>query len=537
MIAAHVSVERLVFKLLCKQLAPTKGWESLSDHEIANLDTDPSKFSNATEFKRAYVCSSFLRKWKGLATGANLEKVALDAWLGAERSCFHTNRRLEHEASTGNYSVAPSFIMEVQRKIRLVLGPLDVDRIAMLCRFGNGATSDLRRGTNVIGKMTKPTVTLSAIPYVCRVLARDEYMTSLVGGFSDIKVVTGNRGLTVDKNAKTKRTIAAEPTLNGFVQQGIGRHIRYRLKRWGIDLDDQTINQDHAFHALVDGLTTIDLKMASDTLCTNLVKLLLPNDWFEMLDAVRSPRTYWGQKSFLLSKFSSMGNAYTFELESLIFWALCSTAVDGDGVVSVYGDDIVVPDSRQSEVRKVLAWAGFQVNHDKSFTSPSRFFESCGKQYFDLEDVTPCYQKDVCRNPVDFVRLHNRLARAGARLGLSREIGVCTKLVRDVYRRLFPRSALPYTLGPPVEYDEYFIDYSFEWRENQDSLRLPSLCRNTRKRRATDVEEFGSLGWKLRQPFTLNSDPKGYVVFEKGLARTREKLKRHWRSSVRDGPG
>ena len=52
----------------------------------------------------------------------------------------------------------------------------------------------------------------------------------------------GNRITTVPKNGLTDRSIAIEPTMNLYLQLGVDGFIRKRLKRWGIDLDDQTIH-------------------------------------------------------------------------------------------------------------------------------------------------------------------------------------------------------------------------------------------------------------------------------------------------------
>lgn len=56
----------------------------------------------------------------------------------------------------------------------------------------------------------------------------------------------------VPKTAKTHRAIAVEPTLNTFVQRGIDLELRNRLKRVGLDLTDQTTNQELAMLGSMD---------------------------------------------------------------------------------------------------------------------------------------------------------------------------------------------------------------------------------------------------------------------------------------------
>jgi len=334
----------------------------------------------------------------------------------------------------------------------------------------------------------------------------------------------------VPKTVKTHRPIAAEPTLNGFIQQGVGRYIRKRLRMFCVDLDDQTINQDLASLAQEHGLSTIDLSSASDTLCTNLVKLLLPREWFELLDDLRCKNTDYKGKTYHLNKFSSMGNAYTFELESMIFYALVDS-VSTSGVSLVYGDDIIVHNCDFRSTVEILTWAGFTTNADKSFSEGSRFYESCGRHYFDSEEVTPCYQKDVCTRPHDLVRLHNRLVRAGIRLNLRNELNAAARLVRDWSRKQFGRDSPG--IGPLVEYDEYFIKEGFSWRDpTVDRIRIRSAITLTSTSRCEEEwQQTAYFGRKLRSPAFLSPDPQGQASDSlRPKLLVREKY--HWRSAT-----
>lgn len=523
------SVEVEVIRLLQESLVPSRvfdSWESYLKHDI-----DPRQYSSAEQFKRDYAYLSFLRKWKGFKIKSiDPTKAALATWWNSEKQCFNTNKRLSIESSTGIYSVAPNIISDVQRKVQSILGPVNIERIAELCRFGNGATFDLRRGSTHAEKSWRPTVTFDAIPAVCSVLTGDRYLASLVGPLRNLRIVSANRMVMVPKNAKTHRPIAAEATLNSYVQQGVGRYIRERLSLFGVDLSDQTINQDLARIALDWGFSTLDLSSASDTLCINLVKLLLPREWYELLESLRAPTTMYKGKRLFLSKFSSMGNAYTFELESMIFYALCKAVSAHD--VFVYGDDLVVAHSDEASVREILNWAGFSVNHNKSFGDGSRFFESCGKHFYDSEEVTPCYQKDVCRGPADFVRLHNRLVRAGIRLNLRDEFKSAASHVRDRSRRQFGRSCPG--IGPLVEYDEYFIKEDYVWAgPNVDSVRVASaivlpVTRKSNRR----LDHLAYFARKLRNPGFLNPANDGQVSNNTG-SKLLVTEKYHWRSATK----
>jgi len=105
-----------------------------------------------------------------------------------------------------------------------------------------------------------------------------------------------------------------------------------------------------------------------------------------------------------------MGNGYTFPLETLIFWAIARTCVRSGGIVSVYGDDIIVPSEDYEQLCYVLRAAGFSPNKTKSF-STGPFRESCGADYFYGIDIRPTYVKDVISVETLYV-LHNFFYRA-----------------------------------------------------------------------------------------------------------------------------
>jgi len=501
--------------------------KSKSDDSLLSLLKDFS-FSRTVEqssvdiISKDYFVSNFLRKWKGFDLAVNLEDVTFATWESSEKQCFRTNRRLVSEAQNGFYTIPPHVISDAQRKIAQILGYLDVDNILQLCRFGKGATSSIaRKDSSIASKMLlEPSITFDCIPYFCKSIAGDSIFQESVGGFDRLDIVDANRMVMVPKSASTHRMIAAEPTMNSFIQQGVGRHIRKRLKAFGVDLDDQTINQDLAFRALADGFSTIDLSSASDTLCNALVKLLLPHEWYSFLDDIRCKKSTFRGKKYLLSKFSSMGNAFTFELESLIFFALSWAASKDKHSVSVYGDDIICSKDDFAQVVSTLTWAGFSLNADKSYTFPSRFYESCGRHYYDLEDITPPYQKDVCIRAHDFIRLHNRIVRSFVRLRLPLE--VCNKLcciIIDYADRTLsaPKGVKTFSKlsGPLTADDRYFIslasisDTEKYWR-GRDRIRVLCLDNVQTLESEDESRERVLYAYKLRRPETLNSSPEGY---------------------------
>ena len=157
----------------------------------------------------------------------------------------------------------------------------------------------------------------------------------------------GNNVTTVPKTWKTERVIAIEPCWNSFFQKGVGKLIRRRLRKVGILLRDS--QERHGYLARMGSVhkvfATLDLKSASDTICIGLVEALLPEDWLRVLTDLRSPYMGEGEARYRYQRWSSMGNGYTFELETLIFYALTVAIVGAESGrgVSVYGDDIIAP--------------------------------------------------------------------------------------------------------------------------------------------------------------------------------------------------
>jgi hypothetical protein len=246
------------------------------------------------------------------------------------------------------------------------------------------------------------------------IIYREAPLLRQYGSFDYLQDVEGSVLFTVPKKTDIDRCACKEPDLNMYLQKGVGSHIRKRLRRFGINLNDQRVNRALAARgAQDDSLATLDLSSASDTITIGCVKALLPTEWFLYLNDIRSHKVLVDGVYHRMEMFSSMGNGFTFELESLIFWALVRTTLyfEGiSGVVSVYGDDIICPSSGADMVSWVLHEFGFAVNLEKSFiTGPFR--ESCGGHYHHHEDVTPFYLKRKATHLTDVIRVANQLRR------------------------------------------------------------------------------------------------------------------------------
>jgi len=229
-----------------------------------------------------------------------------------------------------------------------------------------------------------------------------------------------SRMVAVPKSYSKPRLIAAEPGANQFCQQNLWHYFGDRTSdSWlggFVRFRDQSLNQNLCSIGASDGtLATVDLSAASDRVTCHFVGQLFRSNP-RLLRALRSTRTRFVEQTLTprvprliaLRKFSTMGNACTFPVESLAFLSVAIAAVltvrrlkaspqnvkDLIGQVAVFGDDIVIPvDSRELFV-DALEVFHFKVNAGKSYWT-GKFRESCGVDSFGGVNVTPAYWKTI----------------------------------------------------------------------------------------------------------------------------------------------
>lgn len=406
-------------------------YEASEWDQLANWGVNPHDYNDTVAFSSALAASSLLKKYEGairLNRKIDTKAVALQKWEAAEAANLETNAILRKRASGDFYFPrdVDRVLYTASRKIAHILACVNLDDGPNLGAFGPGVDLGVKRNSSPFNKMNTPGhTTLGCLKYMVHHQVHKWSVFEMMKIDHDLpafELVNYNRVTFVPKNTKTDRPIAVEPRWNIFFQKGLGQLIRTALKKNGCDLDDQTRNQRLASDL---SLSTIDLSSASDTLSSELVLDLLPIDWVFSLDSLRCPYSLLPDKTkHLNQKFSSMGNGFTFELESLIFYAIALAVRDllgSTGEVSVFGDDIIVGVDCYDLLVKTLTCVGFSVNSEKSYKT-SYYRESCGKHYFQGSDITPIFIKKEPNNAERIVGLVNQISDLAGRpfMGVQR---------------------------------------------------------------------------------------------------------------------
>jgi hypothetical protein len=463
------------------------------------------------------------------------EKKAREKFELAEDKCLLQNSFFENQ-----FDFEPSLqydFSSMRNFIAYVIGyEPKLSTIYKRCDFSPGASVGVHgNATNIARKLaSRWSVSPSAALYARSAILNNWHFTecllSDVAGsivsldpdlasrrfWERVDLVPYNKIAFVPKTAKTFRSIAVEPLLNGYLQKGVDSFLRQNLLRVGIDISDQTINSRMAHQGSLEdsdnSFVTIDLSSASDSISIGLCRNLLPPAWFEFLNSIRS-------KSFLdkgvqrpYTKFCSMGNGFCFPLETLLFTSACVAVGAGTASVDfhVYGDDIIVRKRFAKPLLRLLGVMGFEVNTDKTFIE-GPFRESCGTEWFHGKDVRPFV--------LDFAL--DDLSCVFKFLNLSKRSEICKIFfdgVGSFLKELIPESSRllrPFS-GPAdsaitVDLDEFMSSTFARWDRSlqcwswKELIRSPLSDRDWRTlRSAHNAHMMAALrGTTSERPFTV----------------------------------
>jgi hypothetical protein len=453
---------------------PAEGGVVLLNGKMFSMGENPQKTAELV-----YVVSHFLKKYEfessDVYTKEYRARTARSSFRKAEKWCYVVNRHLDIPTDG-----PVNLLAEIKRTARWLLGDdPDVDDVISHGYFGPGVNVGVTGDqTDAMWKFTLPlsiteglrtqfSIAARSMPATCfhygmrayldgtsnvpppaplgfpSVTADgSEYARFVARGAMDIfyrylKVVRGSRVAFVPKDSKTERAIACEPMVNSYFQNGCGALLVKRLARKTpmLDLRDQTRNRQMALAGSHTGsLATIDLSSASDTISKSLAKAILPLKWYRLLRFLRSPYYELDGVVRKSHKLSSMGNGFTFPIESILFYSIARAACvkflveernlsledarcateshrgKSQGIYepSVYGDDIVVQSCAFNAVCDALKRCGFWINRRKSY-SVGLFRESCGYDYYGGDYVRPIFLRRKISMITQAITLINQL--------------------------------------------------------------------------------------------------------------------------------
>lgn len=474
------------------------------------------------QFAMQQLRKSLLKKFEGVQTAA-ADLAALGKFLAVNENC--RNYRSPFESANLVEEVA---LGEAKRWLYNFFNPEGLNLLGfwgIVERFnvGNGASIG-SYGTDFLSKFGTSTMaaTSDELHALFRVAVSKNRVWSVVESnrskHRGYETVQSSRLTFVPKTAEISRTICVEPLLNMVFQQGIAGLITERLVRsCGIDLSSQPDkNRVLARIGSQNGkFGTIDLSSASDSISLGFVREFLPPDVTIWLEKTRCGSTVLPNGERVeLHMVSSMGNAFTFPLQTAIFTALVygAYAVSGLnfthprgqslGSFAVFGDDIIVNERAYRLVCRLLMLCGFSVNVDKSFND-GLFRESCGRDFYSGYPVRGVYIKSL-KDEHDVYSAINRLNKWSAEhaVPLSRTVSTllrgyrCNMIPPDEAETagvMVPRDCLRkvrvdrngsliyYTKTPPIKsYNVSDVDASPPsirgWVHNPEAVLLAAIA-------------------------------------------------------------
>lgn len=305
----------------------------------------------------------------------------------------------------------------------------DLREVFLEGRSGPGA-GILARGMDMYTKMFD-----SPLSYTGDLLELWERCTSIKDSFRLAELcrrmshgcteVDASRYSFVNKTTTVARGICTEPTINMWFQLGVGRMLEKRLSSFfGIRLDQQPDRNRWLAQAgsKDNRLVTIDLESASDSLSLRMLKEILPPSFMGVLKLFRCGRTLLPTGSVLeLNMVSTMGNGFTFPLQTMLFSAIVAAVAKVSGIkltgavvrdsqlvsgnFGVFGDDIICPREIYPRVYRTLTRYGFLVNSSKTFVE-GPFRESCGADFYLGENVRGVYLKQLSTKQDRYVAIN-----------------------------------------------------------------------------------------------------------------------------------
>lgn len=369
----------------------------------------PGVCDDTYTYKVKYQLQNFLKRHrfdKDTYTEDELQSMAIAKFVEVQTQLDVIKSRPHIDLYEAILDTASSYVTKV-------LGAYDVSEHRSACGFGTGASVGVLSREACEAQRWEAPVTGSANQiswFESHVVADNPHIQKYwnermceMGAkdvpYSQYREIDSLTMTLVPKTYKSLRSIMPDSTLGSYISSGLGRMMERRLKRNGYDISSlQMMHRSRAREAsLTNCDVTLDLSSASDFISVDLVKRLLPPDWFDVLSTLRIGSCVLPDGTKVrMETFCTMGIGYTFPLETLVFLALLKAVERWTnsflprnwGRVSVYGDDMIFHRDMYPGVTRLFKYIGFVINFDKTFDE-GPFRESCGGDFHCGVDVRP----------------------------------------------------------------------------------------------------------------------------------------------------
>lgn len=375
-----------------------------------------------------------------------LEEDALKSFFDCEAKNKETNNRILFG------EISSPLVYRTNVILTQILGEFSELEWAQYFRFGPGVSSTCRGlHSTILHKLeSKIECTPEALPMVRRGF---KHFFQYYHHDAEYTVASSNVFLTVEKSYKERRGICISRHGNIPAQLALGLCLKERLKPF-INIDYQADYHKKLVRQHWREIATIDLRKASQMIARRLPELVFPPDWFDAMDTLRESSTILPNGKVQYNEhFSAMGNGFTFEMETLLFYATAKAALQNAGVkwkfLSVFGDDIIVDKEHAQIVSDALVNFGFEINSDKTFID-GPFKESCGVDTLYGRNVRPVFIRHLKGRKTDEILF--KLANSAIRMAANSGHGLCfdarfyrawMRVVRKIpsHRRFFSTNA------------------------------------------------------------------------------------------------
>lgn len=384
-------------------------------------ERDPSHFNDAHSYYVHRQIIALFKKSMYMTYEGCAQTESIDNFFEVDRLTLESNTRIQQSTD-----IRYGGILEYAREIvRSVIGEIpNYDVLYPNLSFTKGSVCGLGgSNVNLVKKLeffSDLPVSKGAKPILDFIIKKDQLFSNIYPNFieSDICEL-----FTVPKQYNKVRVAAKGQLGNMLLQRPIGEFFKSRLRRVGIDISKQ-----EAFHKFIvenfwDVYATLDQSDASDRLCVELCRKILPYDWFRLLNLTRHHYVVdLSGDVHPLHKMANQGCGFIFELQTLIYYALAKATVlydygrdrGNNTLISVYGDDLICEEVFAPAIAETLVFFGQQINFEKSYFT-GRFKESCGCDTYDGFDIRPVYIKQFSNGIRGLYELSNIVKRISSR--------------------------------------------------------------------------------------------------------------------------